>query len=287
MPAAHSPPFVLLLDLDHTVIGSTGAQWAQVCVHEAARKLMAAGAVPGSSARTRVDEPDLVPALTEGGVLRPGFAAFVRGLRALLRGTTGTPLEVFVYTNAHAAWAARKVDAVERASGVRFRRPLLSGDPYTLDGVISKPGGEAKVARVKSLRLVLPVIVRSLAKRYPALDARALLRDRLLFIDDTPGNLVDGEGWVRALQLLVPAYKRACNQSPDAQLPARLRRHPHIRALVAATSGPPPPSDDAADDLWPRLLEAAKHVVNVGPGGSRRFPTALLLRKALAPASRT
>ena len=258
-------PVVLLLDLDHTVVGRTSAQWAQVCVHDAATKLHAIGAL-------RLDapppEPDLAPAM-RAGVMRPGFADFVTGVRALHPTT-----EIFIYTNAHKAWATRKVRAVERASGVRFRRPILCGDPWSLDAAVP---GTGKTMRVKSMRLAFPTVVRALLRDYPALSharaQEAVFRERLLFVDDTPRNLVDAAAADRAMQLVVPAYSRAVHESPDAQLPAAARRHPHIRALVSQMQSLE--DETGADDrMWAQLLHAVR-VIAPAP------PTAATLRRHL------
>lgn len=269
-------PFVVLMDLDHSIIGSTGPQWAQVCVHEASQKLQAVGVIPPTH---HIPDVDLEPAM-RAGVLRPGLKTFIQGLHRLYK---QVGVEFFVYTNAHEAWAHKKVAAVEHVSGVRFRRPVFCGDVYTLEGVLP---GVGKVARVKALHLVLPHIVRSLARtqKYSALlghETKAqemLLKDHILFIDDTPGNLVDAE---TAVQLVVPAYMATFNDAPDAQLPLPVRHHPRIKALVKAKqAGLDSKKHENMselkftqnnDNMWQQLLEVAKIVAPA-------LPTAGILR---------
>lgn len=211
---ASSVPTVMLLDLDGTVVGRVNAL---VCEYELTRQqAMQTSVVQGPAAATISKGPSssssmsLPAALTrlkasfvsrlKWGIIRPHLDTFCKAAASASASSGGkSGVELFVYTASTPAWANYLVPCIETTLGVRFNRPILTRDhcvvvdaqgvvrgsasqDTVLDGNSTVAAGEIR----KSIAGVLPLVVRALRKRYPALKTPADLKGRVVLIDNTP-----------------------------------------------------------------------------------------------------
>jgi hypothetical protein len=174
--ASSTPPLVVLLDLDGTLVGKVSSV---LCEYQLLQQLSLlsgpgirrpasapAASAPASAAVQTVQERVLRDAIVSRlryGIIRPNVLRFCKEV--------GPRVELFVYTASDAAWANFFVPCVEAALGIKFNRPIFTRDQCSRD-------------MRKSIDRLLPQISRSLRRRYPA--AAASLRDRVLLVDNTP-----------------------------------------------------------------------------------------------------
>jgi hypothetical protein len=252
------PPLVLLVDLDGTVLGDVTPHVLHFTID--------------TELTHRRHNTSWLALALRGGLLRPGFANFVRGVAA----QSGHKVELFIYTASTPQWAKVVVGAIEAEVGLRFNRPLLTRDDC-LEGT-SGP--------LKSLALVRTKILRSLHKRYPQF-TDVQLRDRLMLIDNTPGVLAETH-----LQVLCPSYQWRGPHDPvfSAMSPQDVVTHlPKLSVLLRTyfpsmtpppaprDGGPPPPLEllgayqqcmaryarhspvhSGLDDFWTKVIRALR-----------------------------
>lgn len=266
-------PFVVILDLDHTIIGDTPQ--AQRDAHDAVRKLQIAGRLPLDHGRY-LPVIDIAMYIKDTG-LRPGFVTFIEALRHHI-----PRVELFIYTNTAEAYAYEKVQAVEQVARVWFNRPIFCGKTW----MVSVPSaGRAALTQLKSLRLVLPEVARCLLSKYPALGnpgaLELMLHSHTLFIDDTADNLADVDPVAKGAQLLVEPFNTVTPRA-DARMPPALRNHPVVLKICRAFTSIQERYTDrrpsgADDHLWVRL---AAIITGLPPG---TLPTAAVIRGAVTP----
>jgi hypothetical protein len=158
-PPGPSPPLplVVLLDLDGTLVGSVTSI---LCEHMLLLKTLDRPLVPDRAWK------ESVASRLRYGIIRPHVLKFCREI--------GPGVELFVYTASEQSWASAIIPCVESALGVRFNRPLFTRAQCT-------PAPDLK----KSFGRVLPSVLRSLKKKWPAATL-ANMRDRVVLVDNTP-----------------------------------------------------------------------------------------------------
>lgn len=98
----------VLLDLDGTIIGDVSAA---VCEFE-----ILSTHCPD---KVKLFKTFLLAQLKSTGIIRPGFASFMRAMRK-------RDIDVFIYTASESKWATFLIALIEQAVGVSFARPLFT-----------------------------------------------------------------------------------------------------------------------------------------------------------------
>lgn len=211
--AAKSKTFVFVLDLDGTVVGDITLAIEHRNLCDFVNQLVDAGALP-SSCRSSVD---LRPAFDKQGLLRPGFVEFVETMRK-----THDGVEFFVYTCGTRHWAEKIVSEIERCHpSVRFNRPLMVREESCINHSRSDP-----YKQLKSLKMVMPTIREALrAKNGKACE---ITEQNVLFIDDLPGNLLEGSERL----LKCPAYRNIVNFDIAHTLSETAKKSEQVKAFV-------------------------------------------------------
>lgn len=169
-------PWVLLLDLDGTIVGDVDTpleHW------NALQGLHPDGKIPQAS--SSMFDSALRHSLQQG-LLRPGFGEFARSCVKEQHG-----LELFVATMSTADWAPVVVSAVQAVIGGKMlnSRQILTREVWPRD----KRGNQ-----YKSVATALPLVFKSLRRKY-GLSSQDQLEGRLLLIDNTD-ILAEQQLWV-------------------------------------------------------------------------------------------
>lgn len=178
-------PFVVLLDLDGTVIGDITFQ---ACEWEIVRRY--------DPSRVRLFRSNLVSYLRNTQLIRPQLAYFINTLRR----KAGQHVEFFIYTASEQKWASFIVPCVEEALGVRFNRPLLTRAHVmhmSADGLVTK-----------SLSKVFPTLQRALKSKYP-LWSRKHISSTMLLIDNN--RTLDKKERANLIQCPTYAPRHVCD----------------------------------------------------------------------------
>lgn len=181
MPPARLP-FVVFLDVDKTLIGRAEGSVARFWLRRVVRELVEAGELPASAGPTPTDpRADMEP------LLRPGVGDALRRIRNALG-----HVEYFVCSLGQQPVVAElKAPGIERAAGVRFRRPLFC--------VSTDDSCNCRSAASPDRKLVARCFARAVAelarRGYPALRnpsaAKRVYSERFFMVDDTPGVAFD------------------------------------------------------------------------------------------------
>jgi hypothetical protein len=163
-------PFVLVLDLDGTIVGDVSDHIVEWIVLQTVRD-KAAGA-QRMHAFNRTFRSCLM-----AGLLRPYFGEFMSAV------ASHHGIEVFVYTASTKDWAPVVIHNVEQCTGVRFQRPLFTRD-HCLPGPVPK-----------SLQSIKPLVFRTLKKKYVRLSSPTDLDGRMVMIDNTD-VLAERTSWI-------------------------------------------------------------------------------------------
>jgi hypothetical protein len=186
-------PTIVFLDIDKTIIGRANAAVERYFLHKVIHEVIDAGELP-SSARP---SPALSPEAEMGPLIRPGFAQAMRHLRGTLPN-----LELFVCTMGTPSTVSElKVPGIERATGVRFNRPLFH---RTL----------CQSVTVEDRKLVGSCFRQAIAalskrKKYAGLDrpsvAARVFREHFFMVDDTANVAFDDASNARLV--VCPPYE--------------------------------------------------------------------------------
>lgn len=166
-PRPNTPPLVLFLDLDGTVVGDVmhiiteREIVAQFCLSASVQKQMKASHV----SRMRY------------GVIRPRMDSFLRRVEQCNQDPQQSRhIELFVYTAGEDAWAAYIVTVIEAALGFTFNRPIFSRKNC-------QPGPDG--ALFKQLSPLFPQVVSCLRRKGYALTIASLI-GRCALVDNNP-----------------------------------------------------------------------------------------------------
>jgi hypothetical protein len=124
----------------------------------------------------------------KNGLLRPNTKDFITFCNKKFKNA-----EVFLYTNSSYGWTNGGLGInIEKALKIKINRPFFTR--------------ENSLAMGKSLANTYPIMMKSLAKRYPSLkdenNSEYVLQNRLIFIDDIADNIIQYKG----RQLVCPRY---------------------------------------------------------------------------------
>ena len=144
--SAATLPFVFILDWDGTIAGRVEYQSHAYTLMQTLKR-QGVKSVPGYN-----------PAAAFGRgtkLIRPGFAAFVRGLREFYG---AEQVHFFIYTASEKQWAHHEIAIVEKEHDFQFARPL-----FTRDDCIVDTAGSYK----KSIAKIFPRVLRAMARDRP------------------------------------------------------------------------------------------------------------------------
>lgn len=182
-------PFILLLDIDQTIVGNVNQVADEYDILEDIYKncIATTKEFPNSCNNVRGRAFDIQEEL-KNGLLRPHIKEFLDFCKKKFK-----TLEVFFYTNSQYTWAREGIaPQIEKAIGMKVNRPIFT-KTYSL-------------GYTKTLANIAPDIHKRLVKKYPAIENSDIflkvLNERFVFIDDIKDNLHD----YKERQIVCPEY---------------------------------------------------------------------------------
>lgn len=199
-PRPDYPPFVVLVDIDGTIIGEIDAQLVeyQLIVKPPAAKKKS---LPSTSTfREKMYKDQLVTQLMNG-LMRPGFSAFCAQCAIM-----GIP--IMLYTAAEDEWAHFLVPAILQAVRIEMQRDLENPPKnFKFVKLFTRKNctfDQKNVPSTKSLQRIAKDMHATLKKDYAMSRGIEGLLDRTILIDNTPGVLAEANHLV-----IVPTYNFA------------------------------------------------------------------------------
>ena len=169
-------PFIIIFDIDHAIIGNISTvveEWHLLeNIYNICKK---------KGIRTKCPFPNLdFQDELKNGLLRPNTKDFITFCNKKFKNA-----EVFLYTNSSYGWTNGGLGInIEKALKIKINRPFFTR--------------ENSLAMGKSLANTYPIMMKSLAKRYPSLkdenNSEYVLQNRLIFIDDIADNIIQYKG---------------------------------------------------------------------------------------------
>ena len=165
-------PFIIIFDIDLTIIGNIDIVMKELVFLE---YLYNVCKKKGINAKCpSMDLIDIQDVLKDG-LLRPNVSDFINFCNKRFKN-----VEVFLYTNSGYSWTNDFIGKnLEQALKIKINRPFFTRE------------NSMNLTMKKSLANIYPTIIRSLAKRYPSLNAgngadtaEYVLNNRTIFIDD-------------------------------------------------------------------------------------------------------
>lgn len=196
-------PFVLLLDMDGTMIGHIIPQVCEYELLNAVQEMTARDKLSSPSTKSGSGSASKLKAMKAGlverlryGVLRPHMDWFVK------TASSGLPnMELFVYTASDDGWAKFIVPCIEEVLGIKFNRPLFTRKHCVY------VDNEYK----KSLDKVMPVVHKKLRTKYklPPTTSESVkqLGQRAALLDNNPTVLLHSSDAPRLIRC--PTYNFA------------------------------------------------------------------------------
>lgn len=183
-------PFILILDIDATIIGNIGPCITEADILNTIYKICIKNNTVLPTPCQKDDMLDIQDEL-KNGLLRPYAKDFIVYCEKKFK-----YLEVFFYTNSSYRWAnGPLVREIEKALKYKANRPLFTR--------------EDSIDMTKTISNIYPQILKSLLKKYPMMTnpkhVATVFKERMIFIDDTANNLED----YPSRQIQCPGYKFA------------------------------------------------------------------------------
>ena len=203
-------PYVILLDLDGTVVGNVSFQSQQYSLHLTLKKY-------GFKITKNHDIP---PAFGPNAKLvRPYFAEFVKDLETYFN-KFNKQIYFFVYTASEKQWANIEVSWIEKTHGIKIMRPIFTRDDCTRDST-----GNIK----KSIEKIYPRIIKAISKNHTISqrDRMTILENQFMIIDNN-GVYSDRSDKL----LLCPDYNYTVFENLLHGLPANARKHHGVQQLI-------------------------------------------------------
>lgn len=178
-------PFVIIFDIDKTVIGDVNYCTKEWAVLQEIYKKCILDNKDGSC--FNMAKMDITEEL-KGGLLRPNVNDFIAYCDKKFKN-----VEVFFFTNSGHNWAnSIVVPNIEKALGFKANRPIFTR--------------EHSVDFTKTISNIYPFIFKALTKNYPAVKKEQVfakvLNERMIFIDDIKDNVHD----YKQRQIQCPEY---------------------------------------------------------------------------------
>ena len=156
-----TPPPVILLDIDGTLIGDITPQ---VVLYDLMNRIKQTKGL--KSSKPQMSVKDLQDKLREG-IVRPYFKTFIHEMYS-------HGVEVFIYTASEKKWAEFLIKNIEVAYNIKFNRPLFTRNNCKLEH------GEY----LKNVTTVLPQITKCLNKKYNAHFKPNDIRNNVMLVDN-------------------------------------------------------------------------------------------------------
>jgi len=212
-------PFVIILDIDSTIVGDVAYVMEESSLHEMLRQKCA---MDDTVQCSRL-KGNFVEAF-EGGLLRPYVKEFLMAMQSAY-----SPLEIFVFSSGSDHWVPIIVSEIEKYCGIHVHRPLFSRGDTVL-------GADQLGAYsfTKSINLVSVRIINALKDRYKALNTeencKHMIASRLLMLDDRSDVIIDQA----SRHIKVPAYNYSYAYDITCGLPKSLRESPLVAQYMKA-----------------------------------------------------
>lgn len=204
-------PFILVLDIDGTIIGPVESLINHFNIHSLAKQLEGSGII-----RSKVEPLDFKNLFDNYPFIRKGFKEFIQALPK--------NVEIFFYTAGSKIWANEISIQLAKYSGMRCPM-VFSREEYCIDHYSAPPN-----KYLKSINLILPVIIHSISSKYPKLTIDDL-KDRVILVDDIKQNLIDNNN----RQVVCPRYwenKRSCFFDITHGIPKDALDYPAISGMI-------------------------------------------------------
>lgn len=180
-------PFIIIFDIDQTIIGDISTCVKETSIVELLYKLC----IKEKDLSAKCPKHDLIDLQDElnGGLLRPNARDFITYCQKKFK-----HLEVFFYTNSSYGWTNTVlVREIEKALQFKANRPLFTRE-------------DSLVESTKTISNIYPLIQKSLIKKYPLFKetkhAQKVFSEQMIFIDDIKDNLYD----FTSRQIVCPEY---------------------------------------------------------------------------------
>jgi hypothetical protein len=167
-------PFIIIFDIDQTIIGDITMQTIENNLLEYIYNICKK---KGINTKCQYIDLDMQDEL-KNGLLRPYVREFIETCNEKFKN-----VEVFFYTNSTYKWTNKILGKnIEKALNIKVNRPF-----FTKENSMSQ---DIK----KSLPNVYPLIIKSLIKKYPLMkdqrNTEYILNNRTIFIDDIKDNII-------------------------------------------------------------------------------------------------
>lgn len=190
-----SLPFIVLLDLDGTLIGDISPQICLYNLHNTLKK---------RDKNVVCFNDKQFQETIKSGVLRPHFQKFLKKMKKLIPETL-----FYIYTASEKQWANFIIKHIEKAMGMKFCRPIFTRNDCLIDktGDVQKP-----------ISTVLSKICKDLKKKFPSQYGSLTenqLQNRWLMIDNTI-TVFDSKDVCRVINC--PTYKYLMHENIPSHL---------------------------------------------------------------------
>jgi hypothetical protein len=177
-------PFIIIFDIDNAIIGNISPVIEEWHLLENIYNICKKKGIHTKCPFPNLDFQDEL----KNGLLRPNTKDFITFCNKKFKNA-----EVFLYTNSRYGWVYGGLGInIEKALKIKINRPFFTR--------------ENSLAMGKSLANTYPIMMKSLAKRYPSLkdenNSEYVLQNRLIFVDDIADNIIQYKG----RQLVCPRY---------------------------------------------------------------------------------
>jgi hypothetical protein len=193
-------PLIVLIDLDHTIIGDAALQF---CRYELCK-----------ATGTKHDISNLMFDL-QNGLLRPHFESFIKLLKTKYQYS-----EVYVYTAADKNWANFLVNAVEKYTNIKFNRPIFTREYCINDNGLLK----------KQIGKLAPTIYRKIKQKYN-LSHISQIKKQFVMIDN---NMVMTESDMHRF-VKCPSYEYIVPCDVLSGIPSK-RIKEHLEVIIKCTA---------------------------------------------------
>lgn len=203
-------PFIVILDLDGTVVGNVNFQSQQYSLHLTLKKY-------GFKLNKQYVIP---PAFNPNSKLvRPYFSSFITDLENYFN-KLGRNIYFFVYTASDKSWATTEVAWIEKTHNIKLMRPL-----FTRDDCIKDQTGNCR----KSIQKIYPKIIKAISKNYNITqkDKNYILEHQFLIIDNN-AVYIDRQDKL----LLCPDYNYTVFENLLHGIPMNARKHHGVQQLL-------------------------------------------------------
>lgn len=203
-------PFVIIFDIDKTIIGIVNILAKEYdlleFIYNTCKKKGINAVCPPRDVFDMQEE-------LKNGLLRPFAKEFIAFCNKKFKN-----VEVFFYTNSSYDWTNSALGKnIEKALNIKVNRPF-----FTRENSISNNNYK------KSLANIYPAIIKSLCKKYPAMNdekiSEYVLNNRTIFVDDVKDNIFAYTN----RQLVCPEYKYYHHYDIYEKLVSKYKMSPRI-----------------------------------------------------------